>query len=72
MKMFLPTGLKDRDVAKIVHLANSTNKQVTARSDRWVVSAKSLLGMIALVHEGQPIEVESESDKVIELIAALF
>jgi phosphotransferase system HPr-like phosphotransfer protein len=72
MKMFLPTGLEDRDVAKIVHLANSTTKQVTARSDRWVVSAKSLLGMIALVHEGQLIELESESDKVIELIAALF
>ena len=72
MKLYLPMKLKDTDVAKIVHLANSTKKEVTARSDRWVISAKSLLGMIALAHEGQLIELESESTKVMDIIAALF
>lgn len=72
MKLYLPMKLKDTDVAKIVYLANSTKKEVTARSDRWVISAKSLLGMIALVHEGHPIEIESDSTKVMEIIADLF
>ena len=65
------SNLKDKDIAKVVHLANSTNSDVIARSDRWVINAKSLLGMMALVHEGLEIEIESDDKVVMEIIGEL-
>ena len=72
MKIILPLNVKDRDIAKIVQIANSTKKDVIARSDRWVIDAKSLLGMIALFHEGLIVEIESENKNTIEIINTLF
>ena len=72
MKIILPINVKDRDIAKIVQIANSTKKDVVACSDRWGIDAKSLLGMIALFHEGLIVEIESESKNTIEIINTLF
>ena len=65
-------SLTDKQIAMIVHAANSTEYDVVAKTSRWIVNAKSLLAMMALSHEAQPITIETEDTMVLEIISKLY
>lgn len=53
-------------------LSKETEADVWAKSDRWVVSAKSILGLMALSHEGLPITFSSTDESVINKIKEIL
>ena len=65
-------ALSDKNIAMIVHAANSTEHDVVAKTSRWVVNAKSLLAMMALSHEAQPITIETEDAMVLDIISKIY
>lgn len=65
-------SLNDKQIAMIVHAANSTECEVAAKTSRWVVNAKSLLAMMALSHEEQPITIETDDAMVLDIIAKIY
>lgn len=58
----------DKRAMTICMLATASEQDVIAKTDRWVIDAKSLLGIMALAHEGCEITFESEDQKVIDAI----
>lgn len=53
-------------------LSKNAKAKVWAKSERWVIDAKSMLGLLALAHEGMPITFESEDETIITKISTLM